>query len=393
MPPTWWSGARVCGAGWARGQSPARSRCGRPGAEGVGLGMDAGAGDGCEVMEQVLGMDVRLWSRSWGWMWGDGARMGMDAGAGDGCEVMEQVLGMDVGRWSKVGCGYRGWVWMWGDRAGLGMDVGQTLSPGCATLPGLGALIFYPLPAPPGQEEGMNVSCQAESYRGSFRCSWRAPSFAVFRARLTRSNGSFGDWVHVAGHRGRFNANFTDPSFCPFAEELHPLQLHLEGLSDTSFLSFTVHFFIRDIVQPDPPQELTVRRRGDRLYLSWAPPASWPLPKSYFALFYRLQYELLNGTQVTLRVAPCPRHPVPSLPRALAAPCLHGPVPVLPCACVALCPHSPVPLLPLPCPLHALCPCCPVLSLPHARTAPCLCCSVPTLHCLHSYLGLFFLLS
>uniref|UniRef100_A0A8B9PM42 Interleukin-12 subunit beta n=1 Tax=Apteryx owenii TaxID=8824 RepID=A0A8B9PM42_APTOW len=247
--------------------------------------------------------------------------------------------------------------------------------------------------SPPGQEEGMNVSCQAESYRGSFRCSWRAPSFAVFRARLTRSNGSFGDWVHVAGHRGRFNANFTDPSFCPFAEELHPLQLHLEGLSDTSFLSFTVHFFIRDIVQPDPPQELTVRRRGDRLYLSWAPPASWPLPKSYFALFYRLQYELLNGTQVTLRVAPCPRHPVPSLPRALAAPCLHGPVPVLPCACVALCPHSPVPLLPLPCPLHALCPCCPVLSLPHARTAPCLCCSVPTLHCLHSYLGLFFLLS
>ncbi|XP_067153348.1 interleukin-12 subunit beta-like [Apteryx mantelli] len=152
--------------------------------------------------------------------------------------------------------------------------------------------------SPPGQEEGMNVSCQAESYRGSFRCSWRAPSFAVFRARLTRSNGSFGDWVHVAGHRGRFNASFTDPSFCPFAEELHPLQLHLEGLSDNSFLSFTVHFFIRDIVQPDPPQELTVRRRGDRLYLSWAPPASWPLPKSYFALFYRLQYELLNGTQV-----------------------------------------------------------------------------------------------
>ncbi|XP_064360029.1 interleukin-12 subunit beta-like [Dromaius novaehollandiae] len=146
-------------------------------------------------------------------------------------------------------------------------------------------------------KERMNVSCQAESYRGSFRCSWRAPSFSVFRARLTRSNGSFGDWVHVAGRGGGFSASFADPSFCPFAEELHPLQLHLEGLSDNSFLSFTIHFFIRDIVRPDPPQELTVRRRGGRLYLAWAPPASWPLPKSYFALLYRLQYELPDGAQ------------------------------------------------------------------------------------------------
>ncbi|XP_062430638.1 interleukin-12 subunit beta-like [Rhea pennata] len=151
--------------------------------------------------------------------------------------------------------------------------------------------------SPPGKE-GMNISCQADSYRGSLRCSWRAPSFTVFRARLMRSNGSFSDWVHVAGRRGRFNASLIDPSFCPFAEELHPLQLHLEGLSDNSFINLTVHFFIRDIVQPDPPQELTVRRRGDQLHLSWAPPASWPLPRSYFALLYRLQYELPNGTQV-----------------------------------------------------------------------------------------------
>ncbi|XP_068797146.1 interleukin-12 subunit beta-like [Struthio camelus] len=150
---------------------------------------------------------------------------------------------------------------------------------------------------PAGKEEGMNISCQAESYSGSFRCSWRVPRFSVFRARLTRSNGSFGEWVHVAGRHGRFSASFTDPSFCPFAEELHPLQLHLEGLSDNSFLNFTIHFFIRDIVQPDPPQKLTVRQQGNQLYLAWAPPASWPLPKSYFALLYRLQYELPNGTQ------------------------------------------------------------------------------------------------
>ncbi|XP_040411486.1 interleukin-12 subunit beta-like [Cygnus olor] len=149
-----------------------------------------------------------------------------------------------------------------------------------------------------GEEEGKDVSCQADSYRGSFRCSWTGPRSAIFRARLTRrwvpgtlapaprapsahaclvrSNGSFGDWVPVAGRGGQFNASFTDPSFCPFAEELHQLQLHLEGISDTSFFNFTSpRFFIRDIGELNPATA-----------------------GSYFALLYRLQYELSNGTQV-----------------------------------------------------------------------------------------------
>ncbi|XP_064919014.1 interleukin-12 subunit beta-like [Columba livia] len=147
-------------------------------------------------------------------------------------------------------------------------------------------------------KERMNVSCQAESYRGSFHCSWMGPHSAIFRARLTRSDGSLGQWVPAAGRWGRFSASLADPSFCPFAEELRPMELQLEGLSDTSYLNFSFHFFVRDIVRPDPPRELTVQRRGEQLHLTWAPPASWPLPKSYFALLYRLQYELRNGTQV-----------------------------------------------------------------------------------------------
>ncbi|XP_015705656.1 interleukin-12 subunit beta-like [Coturnix japonica] len=169
-------------------------------------------------------------------------------------------------------------------------------------------------------EGGRAASCRADSYLGSFRCSWKGPRSAVFRARLTRrwvsqppapappaprahsafphSDGSVGLWVPAAGHGGRFSANFTDPSFCPFAEELRPLQLSFEGISDTSFLSFSIHFFVRDIVRPDAPQALTAHLHEGQLHLAWAPPASWPLPRSYFALLYWLQYELPNGTQV-----------------------------------------------------------------------------------------------
>ncbi|KAM6269890.1 interleukin-12 subunit beta-like [Porphyrio hochstetteri] len=148
------------------------------------------------------------------------------------------------------------------------------------------------------RKEGMNIFCQAESYDGSFHCSWTGPLSTIFRARFARSNSSWGEWVQASRRHGRFRASFVDPSFCPFAEELHPLRLQLEGLTDNSYLNFSKEFFIRDIVRPDPPRDLTVQQQGEQLHLAWAPPASWPLPKSYFALLYRLQYELPNGTQV-----------------------------------------------------------------------------------------------
>eukprot|EP00076_Gallus_gallus_P040678 XP_025006216.1 interleukin-12 subunit beta-like isoform X1 [Gallus gallus] len=215
---------------------------------------------------------------------------------------------------------------------------GQRMHPGRAVWDGLGKGT-QPSPTDPNPlspalsgEKGRNASCQADSYRGSFRCSWIGSHSTVFRARLTHSDGSVGDWVPAARHGRRFSANFTDPSFCPFAEELRPLQLHFEGISYTSFYNFSIYFFVRDIgelspqtspgwgrgpgspsgpqphaeprcallpaVRPDPPQELTAHLREGQLHLAWAPPASWPLPKSYFALLYWLQYELPNGTQV-----------------------------------------------------------------------------------------------
>lgn len=87
-------------------------------------------------------------------------------------------------------------------------------------------------------------------------------------------------------------------------------------------------------VRPDPPQELILQQRGEQLHLAWAPPASWPLPKSYFALLYHLQYELHNGTQVTggvpAQATPCP-HPAlcPPCPIPDSSLCLAQPWPLL----------------------------------------------------------------
>uniref|UniRef100_A0A803XVE2 Uncharacterized protein n=2 Tax=Meleagris gallopavo TaxID=9103 RepID=A0A803XVE2_MELGA len=55
-------------------------------------------------------------------------------------------------------------------------------------------------------EEGRNASCQADSYRGSFRCSWTGPRSAVFRARLTHR------WVSQPPARPRGLPTLTLPS-------------------------------------------------------------------------------------------------------------------------------------------------------------------------------------
>ncbi|XP_044875614.1 interleukin-12 subunit beta-like [Mauremys mutica] len=158
---------------------------------------------------------------------------------------------------------------------------------------------------------GRAVTCQAESYRGELSCSWTALRPAAFRARLSRSpGGAPGAWVYVGGGAALqgpdrpqpFTVTLADGTFCPFAEEPRPLELALEGISAESFVNITRRLFLRDIVRPGPPQDVTAQSKGGRLHLSWAPPASWSSPYSYFLLRYQLEYKQRDGTTGSLQL-------------------------------------------------------------------------------------------
>ncbi|CAM4551790.1 unnamed protein product [Lepidochelys olivacea] len=158
---------------------------------------------------------------------------------------------------------------------------------------------------------GSAVTCRAESYGGELSCSWTALRPAAFRARLSRSpDGAPGAWLYVG--RGSalqgpdqpqpFTVTLADGTFCPFAEEPRPLELVLEGISAESFVNITHRLFLRDIVRPGPPQDVTAQSKGGLLHLSWAPPASWSSPHSYFLLRYQLEYEHWDGTKGSLQL-------------------------------------------------------------------------------------------
>ncbi|XP_067389718.1 interleukin-12 subunit beta-like [Emydura macquarii macquarii] len=151
---------------------------------------------------------------------------------------------------------------------------------------------------------GHAVSCQVESYHGELTCSWTALHPAAFRARLSRSPDAPGDWLYVdrgaalqdAAWPQLFTVTLADRSFCPFAEEQSPLELALEGISAESFVNITRRLFLQDIVRPAPPQDVAMHSKGGALHLSWAPPASWSSPHSYFLLRYQLRCQHSDGT-------------------------------------------------------------------------------------------------
>ncbi|XP_050801488.1 interleukin-12 subunit beta-like [Gopherus flavomarginatus] len=158
---------------------------------------------------------------------------------------------------------------------------------------------------------GHAVTCQAESYHGELTCSWTALRPATFRAHLSRNPGSAPrTWVYVGGGAAlqgpdqpqSFTVTLADGTFCPFAEEPRPLELALEGISAESFVNITRRIFLRDIVRPGPPQDVAAQSKGGRLYLSWAPPASWSSPHSYFLLRYQLEYKQWDGTTGSLQL-------------------------------------------------------------------------------------------
>uniref|UniRef100_A0A8C3IMF3 Fibronectin type-III domain-containing protein n=1 Tax=Chrysemys picta bellii TaxID=8478 RepID=A0A8C3IMF3_CHRPI len=128
---------------------------------------------------------------------------------------------------------------------------------------------------------------------------------------LCRSpGGAPGAWVYVGGGAALqgpdwpqpFTVTLADGTFCPFAEEPRPLELALEGISAESFVNITRSLFLRDIVRPGPPQDVSAQSKGGRLHLSWAPPASWSSPHSYFLLRYQLEYQHWDGTTGSLQL-------------------------------------------------------------------------------------------
>ncbi|XP_070612856.1 interleukin-12 subunit beta-like isoform X2 [Erythrolamprus reginae] len=150
-----------------------------------------------------------------------------------------------------------------------------------------------------GSKERPAITCWAPSYSGTLNCFWKSQKAATFLVHLKhRDSGAelCSTEVALPGHQD-VQIQLKNCSLCPHAEETPatPLRLVLQALSalDGMYAEAFKTFLLRDIVRPDAPAYLNVT--GGKV--SWAPPASWDLPTTYFPLRYHLRLESAAGRQ------------------------------------------------------------------------------------------------
>ncbi|XP_018614628.1 interleukin-12 subunit beta [Scleropages formosus] len=147
-----------------------------------------------------------------------------------------------------------------------------------------------------------HLSCTALTYSCSFRCSWSLMGFTEARLSYHRDGQNSTSWVYphsMKSSSGQAIFEFTlNLSSSPFAEESAPLVLTGEAVSSSRYLRRVQKFYLRDIVQPEPPQSVQCKKMGNSLSVTVQPASSWAKPLSYFPLMHQIEFEYKNNGMI-----------------------------------------------------------------------------------------------
>ncbi|XP_064422994.1 interleukin 12Ba [Latimeria chalumnae] len=148
-----------------------------------------------------------------------------------------------------------------------------------------------------GPKQTRFVDCEARSYCGAFNCSWTLDKktgkenvmFSIKFLEGFKSNRSVICDEPTTTDDLTYTAECRDQNFCPYAEEDTPIDISLQVIQGIQYENYTETFFIRDIVKPDPPQHLTMKKENNNLTISWQYPEFWSKPHSYFPLTFEVK--------------------------------------------------------------------------------------------------------
>ncbi|XP_051028694.1 interleukin-27 subunit beta [Acomys russatus] len=136
------------------------------------------------------------------------------------------------------------------------------------------------------------VRCRASRYPVAMDCSWtplqtpnatRAMSFiATYRLGIATPKQSWPCLQPTPQATQCIIPHVHLFSMVPYV--LNVTAVHPSGTS-SSLLAFVAE----QIIKPDPPEGVRLRKSGQRLQVLWHPPASWPFP-DIFSLKYRVRY-------------------------------------------------------------------------------------------------------
>ncbi|XP_063786123.1 interleukin-12 subunit beta [Pseudophryne corroboree] len=135
------------------------------------------------------------------------------------------------------------------------------------------------------------VQCKVKNYSGQFSCSWNSadnsPEF-IFEAHR-------GNYSLMCQEPVRENSDYTvechDTQSCHYAEEEQNITVILHAIRHKRYENHTLSFALREIIKPDPPQDLLLNKTKNHKHFSihWKYPKTWCNVHTFFPLIFNIK--------------------------------------------------------------------------------------------------------
>lgn len=146
------------------------------------------------------------------------------------------------------------------------------------------------------------ISCMMKNYSGQFTCSWNGtvkhpkPEF-FFEAFLIDSNttlpcDSIEEYIAEENAVPSYTVNCHDIQICHYTEDPSIfVQLHVISKNRNIYEQHNTTFPLRNIIKPDPPQDLHINKESDNPSLKWHYPKTWCNAHLFYQLVFNVKVE------------------------------------------------------------------------------------------------------
>ncbi|XP_037360989.1 interleukin-27 subunit beta [Talpa occidentalis] len=145
------------------------------------------------------------------------------------------------------------------------------------------------------------VRCRASRYPIAVDCSWTLPPAPPNSTRPTSFIATYRLGVAAHGESQPCLQPTPEATSCTIPDvqmfSMVPYVLNITAIHPWGVSSSFVSIVPEHIIKPDPPVGVYLRPLpGQRLWVQWEPPQSWPFPE-VFSLKYRIRYKRHGATR------------------------------------------------------------------------------------------------
>ncbi|XP_030068644.1 interleukin-12 subunit beta [Microcaecilia unicolor] len=139
--------------------------------------------------------------------------------------------------------------------------------------------------------------CEAKTYSGNFTCYWQVTERKEQHEEMVVMQVEEGVRNVVCSHpsldkkRSIYTTNCQEIGVCLHGEENQAITLVLHAIRGRRYENATTSIFIRNIVKPDPPQNLSIFLCKKSVTLQWEYPESWSTQHTFFPLTFKVRVE------------------------------------------------------------------------------------------------------